>query len=229
MPSTTSQITLSIQIRLGGFSFSIRQHAAEVSSGVIDGFDFSMLDPRRWGVDAYDRAVVWCDVPWATLVPVEVYRPEATERYLGALNLLATDRQAMVSQEGAAVVVWAIERAVVDAFLAAVPTQELDWKHPLAWLLSEPRSNSIGVLVGGEATHVVVFDHHGLVGARSLTTAGPDDLLYALVQMSRRCDPERQFDVWVVGKVDAVVETTLRSCYARVWATNDSLALVRAL
>lgn len=188
-----------------------------------------MLDPRRWGVEAYARAEVWCDVPWATLVPIEVYRPEMTSRYLDALNLLGTDRQAMAGQEGAAVVIWAIDRAVVDAFQSAVPVEQIEWKHPLSWLLSKPGRDSIGVCVGSESTHVVVFDDQGLVGARSLVTAGPDDLLYTLVQMSRRCDPDRQFEVWVVGQVDAALETTLLSSYARVLTTHDPLVLVRAV
>ena len=221
-------LELSIQIRLGGFSFSVRQNYAEVSSGTIEGFDFSMLDSRRWGAEAYDAASVWCDVPWATLVPMEVYRPESTERYLEAMNLLGTDREAMAVQSGAAAVVWAVDRRAVQAFRSAVAAHTVEWSHPLAWLLAYAHSDTIAVWAGEEATHAAVFDREGLVAARSFAAACPDDVLYALVQMSRRVDPDRTFGVWAVGTVDAALETTLRSVYGRATVVNDPLALVRA-
>lgn len=216
---------LSIQINLGGFSFSLRSSLsrAEIYGSTVENYDFSIIE-RTVYAQPIDRVLIFDNTARASVIPYEHYQAQNVESYLKALNLVALGDLPLSVLSSNKVVVWAADKQIYDAVQTVWP--HALWSHPMAEMIRTDKSQSIDILLLADVAHITVFDQNELFAVRSIAFEAAEDLLYFVRQMAT-CDTYNVYQVSLYGDVQPCVSDLFSRYYAEVQVCLDPLFLVR--
>lgn len=232
---------LSIQISLGGFSFSLHTYDSAPQLGAVSSrmelyastiytHDLSIIAQSVYA-DPIDRVVVYCANDKVTVIPREVYDPQCAKLYLDALNLCALGDRVMTTAppSGDQVIVWAFDGAMADYVEHLYPHTQ--WSHPLGELidrgLARNQGATIDVMLLGGMANIAIFDTQSrLYAARSVRYNTVEDLLYFVHKMAIY-DPHHTSALTLYGEVTEDMQAVFGQYYPNLSVLADPLFLVR--
>lgn len=175
MTANNTDKELSIQINLGGFSFSINTPHLKAKESV-DTYDF---DSKLKNFYHLNTITEW-SMPQVMIVPFDLFDHSATESYLQSAKMIdKTKQKAMFAVNGEIVALWAVDKKLYESINAKIIN--LQHTHSLLKLINKqtPKNNATAIYIDtAKLMHIAMWSEYGLETAQSIKVKTPQDILF---------------------------------------------------
>lgn len=172
---------LSIQITLGGFSFSVSQNGKFLYGSQSNTFEFESIigDSSR-----YTAVIIGWSCDTVLLIPASIFEPEMVASYLLAANLTEPTTSSLWnntldSQISAA---WSVDCEILDEIERLYPNAY--HYHNLQVDVQCTEQESVRISVTDSIANVVVSTRDGLYAAEAIRFSSAEDLLFFVTKIN---------------------------------------------